>query len=218
MSGKRSLQAPTRPRAVGKGRNKEQWHPLTRRSTRLLPRSVRSWMTLTSSMTVRLGEQMGKNVLVNVLREERSALYLDERRLFRSHERKGFVREVYLYSDDNRLLAARTVFLSDRLKNNPDIASLGSKPLGELLFSNGRSATWTMREYALIDPASPLFTLVRRCGGRRLLSCWARRSMFVLEGEQLLVTEIFLSSMIARGRLSTPVSAQVAQKVLPSAK
>ncbi|WP_310452593.1 chorismate--pyruvate lyase family protein [Sulfuritalea sp.] len=186
MSGMRLLKASTRTHAAGNGREDTQWRPLTQASARLLPRPVRPWMMLASSMTIKLGEQIGKTVLVNLLREERDRLHPDERSLFRSYERKGFVREVCLYSGDIRLLSARTVFLSDRLKRNAGMASLGRKSLGELLFPNGRPAMWTLREYALIGPTSPLFPLVRRCGGRRLCNCWARRSMFLLDGEPLL--------------------------------
>ncbi len=218
MNGMRSLKTSMRPHAVSSGRGVLQWRPLTRASARLLPRPVRPWMMLASSMTVRLGEQIGKTVLVNVLRDEKGTLHLDERSTFRSHERKGFAREVYLYSGDIRLLAARTVFLSDRLKKNPGMVSLGRKPLGELLFPSGRPATWTLREYALIGPTSPLFPLVRQSGCRHLRNCWARRSMFLLEGEPLLVTEIFLPSMLARACPSMPASAQPSQSALRSVR
>ncbi len=153
---------------------------------------------LTSSMTVTLREQVAGAVHVNLLREQRDELHPDEPALFGSRERKGFVREVCLHSRGVSLLMARTVFLSERLKKNAGMASLGRKPLGELLFPNGRPAMWTLREYALIGPASPLFPLVRSCPGPRMRNFWARRSMYLLEGDPLLVTEIFLPSMLAR--------------------
>lgn len=175
-----------------------QWRPLTPSCAGLLPRAVWPWVRLESSMTQKLTERVGQSVRVNLMRQDRDSLHPDERILFQPRKRKGYVREVCLYSGGARLLAARTVMVSDRLAGRAELASLGTRPLGELLFRDGRAAKWTLREYALIGPASPLYPQVRQCTGRRLLPCWARRSMFVLEGESLLVTEIFLPSMLER--------------------
>lgn len=173
-----------------------EWRTLTKSSARFFPRKVRPWMLLSSSMTKKLAERTGKAVLVDLLKNERGRLYPDEMTLFQSRDRSGFVREVCLYNGEKKLLTARTVFLSDRLKENSSLSSLGSRPLGELLFAKGNTGRWTLREYAVLRPNSPLFPLIRQCRARHVRVCWARRTMFLLEGEPLLVTEIFLPSML----------------------
>lgn len=208
------------------------WQTLTEASADRLVHSVRPWMMLSSSMTLKLGEKTGQTVTVGVLRHEPGRLHPDEHSALcaHTHERMGMgmgmgmVREVSLYSGGIRLLAARTVFLSKRLQKHAGLRSLGQKPLGELLFPKGQPAVWTQRDYARIGPSAPLYALVRpthpahpmasigpsstrslssltsSSDRRHLCACWARRSLFWLAGEPLLVTELFLPALLAQGR------------------
>jgi chorismate--pyruvate lyase len=93
------------------------------------------------------------------------------------------------------LMAARTLY---DLRGGPagqSVGALGNRPLGALLFADGRSASWSLREIACVSPPHPLAGLTAGIGLTGTL--WARRSRYWLGAEPLLVTEIFLPALQA---------------------
>lgn len=145
-------------------------------------------------MTAKLSDWAGQTVGVRVLRQEAGVLYPDEKHLLRHTASHGHVREVCLESAKGPVLVARTVMLSKVLRALPKVQSLGAQPLGELLFASGQTARWSAREWAQITPVSPLFRLVRQCA--QPYRFWARRTLYELDGQPLLVTEVFLPPLL----------------------
>lgn len=193
------------------------WQRLIKGAAGQLPHRVREWMQLSSSMTRQLQQRVGSDVRVRVLSSGLGRLLDGEARLLQVAGRSGFVREVCLYRGEEGLLVARTVFSSKRLMSDFALSSLGTRPLGELLFENGNAARWTAREFALLKPGSALFPLIGRCRLRnRLRPCWARRTVFEYCGEPLLVTEIFLPSML--GLTAARAGAEPARNLLQTAR
>lgn len=93
------------------------------------------------------------------------------------------------------LMAARTLY---DLRGGPagqSVGALGNRPLGTLLFADGRSASWSLREIASVSSPHPLAGLTAGIGLTGPL--WARRSRYWLGAEPLLVTEIFLPALQA---------------------
>lgn len=162
-------------------------------------------------MTKQLQERFGQHVDVRVLKNGPGNLHRDEQYLFPSSRQscghmRGHVREVLLHTHQHQLIAARTVFTSRSLLLNAKLMRLGSRPLGELLFANGK-ASWLVREFAHLEPGAAAFSLVRKTAGRSLRSCWARRTLFIFDQQPLLVTEIFLPSLFAHAAEQAPVEA-----------
>ncbi len=173
----------------------DSWHSLTPATVRQMPVRVRPWVTLTTSMTARVGAVAHHRIDVEVLRQTRSGLHADERRLFATSADPAVVREVCLSAAGRPLLIARTVFTSRRLQRHPAIVKLGNKALGSLLFAGPAPCPWTVREFARIDHGHPLFSLVRwRHSGPA--AYWGRRTLFRFDGEPLLVTEIMLPDLL----------------------
>lgn len=144
-------------------------------------------------MTQALAARFGPDIEVVLHAGGCGRLAPDEARLLGTRRRHGQVREVRLRAGRTGLLAARTVYVSRRLRTHPTLVGLGSRPLGELLFVGVRPRR-KQRQYARrvpvrIQPEGRPGAVGRRC-------CWARRTVYLYERQRLLVTEIFLPAML----------------------
>lgn len=171
------------------------WHDGHSGSPGTVPESVRAWIALETSMTQALARSFGAGVRVRVLADGAGSLYDDERGLLSAQDNRGFVREVVLHLDGQRLLAARTVYVSAALRRR--LASLGERPLGELLFASGPPCR-LRQQYALLSPHMPLSAMLSQAAIDAREPCWARRGLHRFEGHALLVTEVFLAPLLQR--------------------
>lgn len=153
-----------------------------------MPARARHWIRLRTSMTRALQERFGEGIEVVVRCDGRGRLQADESRLLGTRMLCGQVREVVLRIGERDLLAARTVHVSRRLASHASLVSLGSRPLGELLFAGGKPRSLA-REIAQVS--------VRHAAHRR---CWARRTVYLFERQRMLVTEVFLAGLVKAGR------------------
>lgn len=147
-------------------------------------------------MTLALQQACGAKVDVQVLCDTPGDWYAGERALLGTADSAGHVREVLLHCDQQAKVAARTVYGESGPTHGAlsSLRTLGTRPLGDLLFASGQPQ-WLTREWGTLDERSPLFSLVRRAIGETRDPCWARRTLFLYEGTRLLVTEIFLPPM-----------------------
>lgn len=178
------------------------WQSLASRFMPPVPANVRPWIRLQTSMTKQLKSRFGPGVAVRVLHNGMGRLHDDEQDLFFPRRARGFVREVVLHANGLELMVARTVFTSQSLCSDKKVMELGNKPLGELLFAKG-NAEWLVREYTQVNSSVPAFSLVQRVVGHPAPRCWARRSLFLLDQQPLLVTEIFLPAMLVETENTT---------------
>jgi len=76
------------------------------------------------------------------------------------------------------------------------LSGLGARPLGAALFADPRIKRHPLR-FRQLNRRHVLY--VRACGllAAAPASLWARRSVFVLSGAPLLVTEVFLPAILA---------------------
>jgi chorismate--pyruvate lyase len=162
----------------------------------LLPREIRGWLADHGSLTRRLRQCCrGFSVrpvrigFISPNRDERAALKLRTDEL-------AYVREVVLNCNGEAVVFAHSVVAAASLRGPwAAVSGLGSRPLGEALFSNPRVERGRM-QYRRIDARHALVRQAARAGvdvaGR---SVWARRSLFTLHGHPLMVTEVFLPAM-----------------------
>lgn len=171
------------------------WHDCDSGLPGSVPANVRAWIALETSMTQALAQCFGANVRVRVLADGVGSLYDDELGLLAARDGRGFVREVVLDADGQPLLAARTVYVSAALRRR--LASLGQRPLGELLFASGPPCR-LRQQYALLSSDMPLSALATQAAADAREPCWARRGLYRFEREALLVTEVFLAPLLQR--------------------
>lgn len=178
-----------RPEAADRGWLK---HPF------FLPREFRCWLADQGSLTHRLRlrcHDFGvRPVRVGFLapnRDERDLLGLRAGQI-------AYTREVVLNCNGQAVVFAHSVVADISLRGPwAAVANLGSRPLGEALFSNPRVARGDL-QFRRVSGRHPLARQARKAG----LSLpdqvlWARRSLFTLEGHPLLVTELFLPAILS---------------------
>jgi chorismate--pyruvate lyase len=165
-----------------------------------LPRKFRSWLADQGSLTHRLKQRCRqfsvRPVRVGFIRPNRDecpALKLRPYRL-------AYVREVVLHCDGNAVVFAHSAVPGGSLRGPwAAVTTLGSRPLGEALFSNPRVMRGDL-QYRRVQLRHPLARQARQAGiptaGQTL---WARRSLFTLHGHRLMVTEVFLPAVLTIG-------------------
>lgn len=163
-----------------------------------VPREFRGWLANQGSLTRKLRQRCQgfsvRPVRVGFMRpnpDETSLLQLQ------SHE-LAYVREVVLNCNGHPAVFAHSVVSPDALRGPwAAVTRLGSRPLGEALFSNPRVVRGRL-QYRRIDARHALLRQAVRAGmvpeGKTL---WARRSLFTLQGHPLMVTEVFLPAVLS---------------------
>jgi chorismate lyase len=158
--------------------------------------ALRPWLTNRGSLTAQIVARATAFNLVR-LSQQRTKANVDERRAMGLNRGElAMVREVLLRDSDAALVFAHTVAAPQDLQGVwRGLSKLGARPLAEMLFGDAAVARMQM-EYKLLPRAHPLMlrlhTVVRDAPCR----AWARRSVFLKHGRPLLVTEVFLPSIL----------------------
>jgi chorismate--pyruvate lyase len=160
------------------------------------------WLRDAGSLTARIRARCSR-FAVQVVCQELAAVHRDEALLLglRPGER-AWVREVLLVADGRPVVFARSVLPPRNVRGAWNLFhGIGSRPLGQALFSDpaisrlplacrhldGRDARYHRARAALIRYA-PAQSLPR--------TLWARRSVFLLRGSALMVSEAFLPEIL----------------------
>lgn len=106
------------------------------------------------------------------------------------------VREVSLNCGHEPVVFAHSVFSPRAYRGAWRMLSgLGARPLGAALFADPRIRRYPLR-FRQINPQHPLHRRASGLLNASPASLWARRSLFVLYGAPLLVTEVFLPAIL----------------------
>lgn len=158
----------------------------------------RAWLTDHGSLTQRLREHFpGFNV--QQLRQAVDRPCFDEAAAVGlSGHQPALIREVLLRSGETPLVFAHTVIPLSGLRGPwQALAGLGNRSLGGALFANPRVKRFPLA-YKRLDRRHPLFRAAAPWLARPETSLWARRSQFALAGHALMVTEVFLPSVLRK--------------------
>lgn len=157
---------------------------------------LRAWLLDRGSLTRRI-QLRCKRFDVAIIAQGLAMPCRDERRLLRLGPAECcIVREVRLNCGRKPVVYAHSV-LSRRATRGAwrMVMSLGRQPLGAALFADPRVKRYPLR-FRQINRGNALF---RRASGlldEPPAQFWARRSLFVLRGARLLVTEVFLPAIL----------------------
>jgi len=161
----------------------------------LAPRALRRVLSDRGSLTRRLKALHADFRVVPVARGL-APPFLDEARALHLHSHTlAYVRDVLLIGNGHVRVFAHSVLPRSSLRGDWNgITRLGTKPLGEALFTNPRirRRDLTIRR---LDARHPLYRAAQRHTGIAVRHLWARRSVFCLGGRPLLVTEVFLPAI-----------------------
>lgn len=107
------------------------------------------------------------------------------------------MREVLLLCNEVPVVFAHSILPLAGLRGGWNgITRLGSRSLGEALFSNHRIERQPLA-YRCVRRDHPLYRAAARQATVTARRLWARRSVFCLNGHPLLVTEVFLPAIDA---------------------
>ena len=169
-----------------------------------VPQPARHWLTVSASLTAAV-RAVSRDFSVRRCREAWHRPFRDEAPVLglRSFERV-WTREVVLADGTTPLVFAHTIAARQALPAWPWLRGLGDRPLGEVLFEHP-GVTRFPHEFRRLDARHPLYHSAARQfaagpAGKVLssLHLHARRSVFVLHGKRLLVTEVFLPDLLDR--------------------
>jgi len=161
-----------------------------------LPDNVQSWVYEPGSLTQRLRDYYGDAVAVKILLQRWNTPFLSERKLLDLPENKySLIREVLLHADGKPLILARTIIPASTIKvAKSNLAHLGSRPLGEIIFSYPKLERIEM-DVTMIDP--PTWTQPAIAEGHIDQPIWGRRTVYAIAHRQMLVSEFFLPGVMA---------------------
>ena len=158
--------------------------------------ATRSWLTDQGSLTRRI---IAHCPLFSVrhLRQHSDLTDRDEAAMCGlAGSPRVMLREVFLYCGDTPVVFAHSVLPYTSLRGAwTKLGKLGNRPLGAALFANPCVRRAPLA-YKRLSPRHSLYQ--RACArlGQRPPYLWARRSLFALHGRRILVTEVFLPTLL----------------------
>jgi len=160
-----------------------------------LPESVQSWTYESGSLTQRLRSFYGNSVKVSVLFQQWRTPFLSERRLLKLPEHHySLTREVLIHADGKPLILARTIIPASTVKmSHGNLSHLGSRPLGEIIFSYPKLERIAM-DVTLVKPS--IMTKHALVKASIEQSLWGRRTVYAIAHQQMLVCEFFLPEIL----------------------
>ena len=160
-----------------------------------LPRSLRGWLNDKGSLTQRLKSRCAKFRVVPVATGLARPNGDEYALLGLAPDTRAYVRDVLLLCDEVPVVFAHSVLPYPSLRGEWNkISRLGSRPLGEALFSDHRIHRQPLA-FRCLHRNHPLFRSVALHRAPGADSLWGRRSVFCLNRQALLVTEVFLPGM-----------------------
>lgn len=168
------------------------WHPVPVTA----PINIRWWLLHRDSLT-RLLQQRCSKFSVDPVFQSLAPPCADE--LVIMNLRRGefaLVREVYLCCGDTPVVFAHSVVVRKHLQGAwHGLSRLGNRSLGTMLFTNPMVKRAEFG-YKQLNAHHPLFGRARQRLHALPSSLWARRSLFSLQGQPILVTEVFLPTIL----------------------
>ena len=177
------------------------YEPVWRTRTHLIdasvPDNLACWLFDQGSLTRRLQERCQGTFSVRVISQAWQRPMLNEaQRLGMADNRLALIRQVYLLCDDTPWVYARTVIPRSSLGGpRRHLASLGSKPLGAVLFADPNMQRDEV-EVACIRQGQRIFNSAVQALTETPAQIWGRRSVFYLGNKPLLVNEVFLPDIL----------------------
>ena len=160
-----------------------------------LPHDVQSWVYESGSLTQRLRDAYGEAVVVELLRQQWSKPFISEQQLLQQPENRYCLsREVLLKAHDTPLILARTLIPSATIKAaNSNLAQLGTRPLGEILFAHPQLARLAM-DIVLVTPSQWQTAIAKTIPIQHPVG--GRRTVYALKHKALLGGAFFLSTAL----------------------
>ncbi|MCW8824957.1 MAG: chorismate lyase [Gammaproteobacteria bacterium] len=176
---------------------RQRWRSRHQLRHNMLPGRWNSWLFDENSLTKRLQQRCRGRFSVEVLSEEVCQPQANEiRRLGMGLRRWARIRQVLLLCDETPWVVARTIIPLSTLRGPlRRLRHLKNRPLGAFLFADPHLERSDIEVSQLPTSAPPLSLILHRFEGHEEIN-WGRRSLFKLNDQPVLVSEIFLETLL----------------------
>lgn len=174
------------------------WSPLAAIEP-LAPAGLLSWLAEPGLLTARVRELCGDRMRFRMLGPLRDAeLPLDLRSRLRVADERCLLRDIEFRCDDERIVYAQTVLPDSTVRRYPWLHELGDSPIGETLRRAEEPLEREPLEYAELRGESELARVALDAGSAEPSreALWARRAVYRLGGQPILVQEVFLPALL----------------------
>lgn len=173
------------------------WHP----RPSLLSPHARGWLQNRGSLTQLIQQRCCSEFRVKPVFQSLAKACMDELDVMNLRQNElAMVREVYLYCGETPVVFAHSVVAEKNLRGAwRGLSGLGSRSLGTVLFTNPVVKRTPLR-FKKLTSAHPLFRRACQKLQKKPLNLWARRSLFSLHEQSILVTEVFLPPILELGQ------------------
>lgn len=155
------------------------------------PAAAAAWLREPGLLTERLRACCAGETGLVLVSESEAPLAADDAELLRAPGSSAFVREIELTCDGRPWVFAQTLVPPATLARQRWLACLGRAALGERLASAPGLERGPL-EFTRLVAGDRLYRRALRDRGNPPAALWARRSWFAIEGDRLLVQEVFL--------------------------
>ena len=155
------------------------------------PRSAAAWLAETGLLTERLRACCGGQAGLTVISETEAPLASQDAAVLLASGNAAFVREVELTCDGRPWVFAQTLIPQATLARQRWLTSLGRAALGERLAAVPGLERGPL-EFTQLAPGDRLYHRALRDRHDPPGILWARRSWFAIDGDRILVQEVFL--------------------------
>ena len=154
------------------------------------------WLRDRGSLTLRIQQRCIRFAVRNV-HCGLARVALDESALLGiSAQQIAYTREVHLIADEQPVVFAHSVVARHHLSGVwAQVRTLGNRPLGAMLFAHPLVERKPLH-YKALRNSHPLYQRAASVLNNQTQRLWARRSLFLLHGAPLLVTEVFLPGIL----------------------
>jgi chorismate--pyruvate lyase len=155
------------------------------------PRAVAGWLAETGLLTERLRACCGGQAGLRLVSLAEAPIAADDAGVLKSAGSVALVREVELTCDGRPWVFAQTLIPKATLARQRWLSSLGTAALGERLAAVPGIERGPL-EFARLEAGDRLYDRALRDRRDPPADLWARRSWFAIDGDRILVQEVFL--------------------------
>jgi chorismate--pyruvate lyase len=162
----------------------------------VLSHCYRTWLIEADSLTARLQQRYTDFFVQPVHISVHKARYEEAVLLNIPAHKNARIREVLLFGNAQPVVFAHSVLPRKALQGAwRRLGKLGNKPLGAVLFANP-NVKRTPLSYKKLSAQHVLYQAAVKHLSTKPDSLWARRSIFSLNGANIMVTEVFLPELM----------------------
>ncbi len=158
-----------------------------------VPPNLSAWLLHEGSFMERLKNHGIFGAKITIINESWQLPFDDEKEIL-PIESEALVREVWITSENKCWMLARSVIPSGFLKGKfKALQDLNTRPIGTILFQD-KNIVRSEFEFRLIDHTFDLYHQLKN--NMQNTKMYARRSLFSIEKDALLLTEVFMPDMM----------------------